>query len=50
MEIAIKSRRDDLILAVRANDRGFDPEDILGRGRGLGLLSMKHYATKAEPE
>lgn len=47
-QIEVKSRRDGLILEVRANGR--DPEDILGKGRGLGLLSMKHYTSKAEPE
>ena len=29
------------------NGRGFDPGDILGVRRGLGLLSMEHYAAQA---
>lgn len=47
IEIAIKSRRSGPILSVRDNGRGFDPEDILGVRRGLGLLSMEHYAAQA---
>lgn len=47
IEIAVKSTRSGPILAVRDNGRGFDPEDILGVRRGLGLLSMEHYATQA---
>jgi len=50
IEIAIKSRRDRPILEVRDNGRGFDPEDILGVRRGLGLLSMEHYAAQARLE
>jgi hypothetical protein len=37
-------------LEVRVNGCGFNPEDILGKGRSPGLLSMGHYATEAEPE
>ena len=47
IEIAIKSRRESPILEVRDNGRGFDPEDIIGVRRGLGLLSMEHYAAQA---
>ncbi len=47
IEIAIKSRRDRPILEVRDNGRGFDPEDVLSVRRGLGLLSMEHYAAEA---
>jgi signal transduction histidine kinase len=34
-------------MEVRDNGRGFDPADILGGARGLGLLSMEHYAAQA---
>ena len=47
IEIAIKSTRTGPLLEVRDNGRGFDPEDVLGVRRGLGLLSMEHYATQA---
>ena len=47
IEIAIKSRRDRPILEVRDDGRGFDPDDVMGAGRGLGLLSMEHYAAEA---
>ncbi len=47
VEIAVKSTRNGPILEVRDNGRGFDPEDILGTRRGLGLLSMEHYAAQA---
>jgi signal transduction histidine kinase len=47
IEIAVKSSRKGTILEVRDNGRGFDPDDILGVRRGLGLLSMEHYAAQA---
>lgn len=47
IEIAIKSTRKGLVLEVRDNGRGFDPDDVAGAGRGLGLLSMEHYAAQA---
>lgn len=47
IEIAVKSRRGSPSLEVRDNGCGFDPEDILGVRRGLGLLSMEHYASQA---
>jgi len=47
IEIAVASTRNGPILEVRDNGRGFDPEDILGARRGLGLLSMEHYAAQA---
>jgi two-component system NarL family sensor kinase len=47
IEIALKSSRSGPILEVRDNGRGFDPGDILGARRGLGLLSMEHYAAQA---
>jgi signal transduction histidine kinase len=47
IEIAVKSTRIGSVLEVRDNGRGFDPDDILEGGRGLGLLSMEHYAAQA---
>jgi signal transduction histidine kinase len=47
IEIAVKSTRSGPILEVRDNGRGFDTGDILGASRGLGLLSMEHYAAQA---
>ena len=47
LEIAVKSSRNGTFLEVRDNGRGFDPHDLVGGGRGLGLLSMEHYAAQA---
>jgi signal transduction histidine kinase len=47
IEIAVKSTRIGTFVEVRDNGRGFDPADPLGGCRGLGLLSMEHYATQA---
>jgi two-component system NarL family sensor kinase len=47
IEISVKSTRTGTILEVRDNGRGFDPADILAGHRGLGLLSMEHYAAEA---
>ena len=47
IEIAVKSTRIGTFLEVRDNGRGFDPADPMGGGRGLGLLSMEHYAAQA---
>lgn len=47
IEIAIKSTPSGPVLEVRDNGRGFDPADIAGTRRGLGLLSMEHYAAQA---
>jgi signal transduction histidine kinase len=47
IEIAVKSTRTGVSMEVRDNGRGFDPADILGGTRGLGLLSMEHYAAQA---
>jgi signal transduction histidine kinase len=47
IEIAVKSSRTGTFLEVRDNGKGFDPADLLGGGRGLGLLSMEHYAAEA---
>jgi two-component system NarL family sensor kinase len=47
IEIAVKSTRTGASMEVRDNGRGFDPADILAGARGLGLLSMEHYAAQA---
>jgi two-component system NarL family sensor kinase len=44
IEVAVKSSRLGSYLEVRDNGRGFDPADIQRGYRGLGLLSMEHYA------
>ena len=35
------------VLEVKDDGRGFDPDDILSVRRGLGLLSMEHFAAQA---
>jgi signal transduction histidine kinase len=47
IEIALKSTRTGTISEVRDNGRGFDPADLVSGRRGLGLLSMEHYAAQA---
>jgi signal transduction histidine kinase len=47
IEIAIKSTRTGLTMDVRDNGHGFDPADVLEGSRGLGLLSMEHFAAQA---
>ena len=47
IEIALKSSRSGPVLEVRDNGRGFDPGDVVGMRRGLGLLTMEHYAAQA---
>lgn len=47
IEIAVKSTRNRPSIEVRDNGKGFDPSDIPGGFRGLGLLSMEHYAAEA---
>jgi two-component system NarL family sensor kinase len=47
IEIALKSTRTGTIIEVRDNGRGFDPADLVAGRRGLGLLSMEHYAAEA---
>jgi signal transduction histidine kinase len=47
IEIAVKSTRKGAILEIKDNGRGFDPADVMGVRRGLGLLSMEHYAAQA---
>src|SRR5262249_42830208 len=47
IEIAVKSTKSGPALEVRDNGRGFDPADVLGGRRGLGLMTMEHYAAQA---
>ncbi len=47
IEIAVKSSRKGPRLEVRDNGRGFDPGDLQNGSRGLGLLTMEHYAAQA---
>lgn len=47
IEIAVKSTRSGASMEVRDNGKGFDPADVQGGSRGLGLLSMEHYAAQA---
>lgn len=46
IEVAVKPARAGSYLEVRDNGRGFDPGDLQGGSRGLGLLSMEHYAVQ----
>jgi two-component system NarL family sensor kinase len=47
IEIAIKSTRKGPNLVIRDNGSGFDLDDVIGVRRGLGLLSMEHYAAQS---
>jgi PAS domain S-box-containing protein len=47
IEITVKSTRNGPVLEVRDNGRGFDAADLAAGRRGLGLLSMEHYAAQA---
>jgi signal transduction histidine kinase len=47
IEISVKSSRNGTILEIRDNGHGFDPADLVAGRRGLGLLSMEHYAAEA---
>jgi signal transduction histidine kinase len=47
IEIAVKSTKAGPVLEVRDNGKGFDPAEVLGARRGLGILSMEHYAAQA---
>jgi len=46
IDISVKTARGSTVLEVRDNGRGFDPDEIQGGHRGLGLLSMEHYAVQ----
>ena len=47
IEIVVKSADSGAWMEVRDNGRGFDPSDLQKLGRGLGLLSIEHYAAEA---
>lgn len=47
IEITVKATRNGPMLEVRDNGHGFDPAEIASGRRGLGLLSMEHYAAQA---
>jgi two-component system sensor histidine kinase DegS len=47
IEIAVKSTRNGPFLEVRDNGHGFDSADLHSGRRGLGMLSMEHYAAQA---
>ena len=47
IEIAIKPARAAIALEIRDNGKGFDISELLQGCRGLGLLSMEHYAAQA---
>jgi signal transduction histidine kinase len=46
IEVTVKSTRHGPSLEVRDNGRGFDDADVAFGRRGLGLLSMEHYAAQ----
>jgi signal transduction histidine kinase len=47
IEVTAKPARSGNYLEVRDNGKGFDPGDLQGGYRGLGLLTMEHYAAQA---
>jgi PAS domain S-box-containing protein len=47
IEITVRTASDQSYMEVRDNGRGFDPGDLTGGFRGLGLLTMEHYAAQA---
>ena len=47
IEIAVQSSQQGVWIEIRDNGRGFDPADVEKTRRGLGLLSMEHYAASA---
>lgn len=47
IEVTAKPARSGNYLEVRDNGKGFDPGDLQGGNRGLGLLTMEHYAAQA---
>jgi len=50
IDISMRTSRVSTVLEVRDNGRGFDPDNIVGGQRGLGLLTMEHYAAQAGME
>jgi len=47
IEVTAKAARAGNYVEIRDNGRGFDPADLHGGYRGLGLLTMEHYAAQA---
>jgi PAS domain S-box-containing protein len=47
IEVTVKPARSGNYLEIRDNGKGFDPGDLQGGYRGLGLLTMEHYAAQA---
>ena len=47
IEVTLKPTRTGTYLEIKDNGRGFDPADLHSGYRGLGLLSMEHYAAQA---
>lgn len=47
IEVTVRPARSGTYLEVRDNGKGFDPADLQGGYRGLGLLTMEHYAAQA---
>jgi signal transduction histidine kinase len=47
IEIEVKSTRTGTTLEARDDGQGFDSGELVGRFRGLGLLSMEHFASQA---
>jgi two-component system NarL family sensor kinase len=47
IEVTVRSMSGRSYLEVRDNGRGFDLGDLSSSCRGLGLLSMEHYAAQA---
>lgn len=46
IEVTVKTARGGHYLEVTDNGQGFDPADLQGAHRGLGILSMEHYAAQ----
>jgi signal transduction histidine kinase len=46
IEVTVRQTRSGSYLEIKDNGRGFDPGDIQAGRRGLGLLSMEHYAVQ----
>jgi signal transduction histidine kinase len=47
IEVTVRTTSERTYMEVRDNGRGFDPGDLTSGCRGLGLLTMEHYAAQA---
>ena len=47
IEVTVRATSARTCMEVRDNGRGFDPGDLARGCRGLGLLTMEHYAAQA---